>query len=138
MSERIFEQAAALPYRVRGGRVEIALVTSRSGKRWVPPKGLIDPGESARDSASRECREEAGLVGEPDAQPIGRYEYEKWGGTCVVDVFPMLVGEVYDDWPEHAFRDRCWFPAEKAANQVREKALGRLIRQLAERLASNE
>jgi len=69
---RVYWQAAVIPYRVHEERVEIALVTSQSGKRWVMPKGSLDDGEDAMDAAVRETEEEAGLIGELVEQPIGR------------------------------------------------------------------
>ena len=61
--DHTWKQAAAIPYRVRKGTLEVALVTSSSGKRWVLPKGCIDPGERAWEAAERETEEEAGLRG---------------------------------------------------------------------------
>src|SRR5262249_26119697 len=52
-------QAAAIP--IKDGMV--CLITSSNGKRWVIPKGLIDPGHTAGESALLESWEEAGLVG---------------------------------------------------------------------------
>jgi 8-oxo-dGTP diphosphatase len=40
----------------------VVLVFNRYRKVWELPGGLIDPGESARDSAARELAEEAGCV----------------------------------------------------------------------------
>ena len=60
-------QAAVIPYRIRRNRIEVALVTTLSGKRWIVPKGAIDEGERPRDAASREAEEEAGsFLGQPE------------------------------------------------------------------------
>ena len=66
-------QAAALP--LRRGRV--CLITSRNGKRWVIPKGWIEPGQTAGETALQEAWEEAGLAGAIEGEPIGSYLYEK-------------------------------------------------------------
>ena len=58
---RVYQQAAVIPYRIRKERVEVALVTSSRGKRWILPKGWVDDGERPRDAAIREAEEEAGL-----------------------------------------------------------------------------
>ena len=60
---RLSRQAAVIPFRIRDERVEIAIVTTLSGKRWVVPKGSLDEGEQSRDAAIRETEEEAGLIG---------------------------------------------------------------------------
>jgi phosphohistidine phosphatase len=51
---RVYRQASVIPYRIHEERVEIALVTSQGGKRWVVPKGSLDDGEDAMDAAIRE------------------------------------------------------------------------------------
>src|SRR5947209_8870470 len=112
-------QAAAIP--LRQGR--ICLVTSSSGKRWVIPKGLIDPVKTAAEIALQEAWEEAGLVGVLRPEPVGSYFYEKYGGTCRVAVFWMDVTEVADQWPERAFRERVWLPAREAVQRIDEAAL---------------
>src|SRR5262249_19062195 len=70
----VIRQAAAIP--LKAG--QICLVTSSSGKRWVIPKGIIDPGKTAGEIALQEAWEEAGLVGVLQPQPVGSYRYEKY------------------------------------------------------------
>ncbi|MBY0461495.1 MAG: NUDIX domain-containing protein, partial [Gemmataceae bacterium] len=89
-------QAAAIP--VRDGRV--CLVTSSSGRRWVVPKGQIDPGHTPGEAALVEAWEEAGLVGALDAEPLGSYAYEKYGRQLLVLAYRMTVTDVRDVWPE--------------------------------------
>src|SRR5438128_5122849 len=78
-------QAAAIPIRDN----QVCLITSSNGKRWIIPKGLIDPGHTAGESALQEAWEEAGLVGILSPHPVGSYVYEKWGCTCHVTAFRM-------------------------------------------------
>ena len=129
-----YVQSAVIPYRVRDGRAEILLITSRKRKRWVLPKGIREPDLSAADSAAKEAMEEAGLVGRVSAEPAGRYDYPKWGGTCSVEVFIMQVESVLDRWPEE-FREREWLSPEEAAGRVEEPELARLLLSAARRLS---
>ncbi|MBT8486831.1 MAG: NUDIX hydrolase [Phycisphaerales bacterium] len=122
-----FRQAGVIPVRARGDDMEVALITSSGGKRWVIPKGVIDPGESARETAARETLEEAGVSGRLSPEPIGRYSYRKWGGTCEVDVFLLLVDDELATWMESGIRERRWLSPEAAARLVREPALKQLI-----------
>ncbi len=110
----VYRQAAVIPYRVHEERVEIALVTSQSGKRWVMPKGSLDDGEDAMDAAVRETEEEAGLIGELVEQPIGRYRYTKQNDRYHVDVYLMRVTVVLDSWVEAGYRRRRFMPVEDA------------------------
>ena len=131
--EHFYTQSAVLPYRILEGRVEILLVSSRRKKRWVLPKGVVEPGLSAVDSAVKEAWEEAGLEGLAASHTVGTYRYEKWGGVCTVQVFPLQVERLSESWPEST-RDRRWFAPEEAARRVREPELRRLLTRFAESL----
>src|SRR5438045_8912127 len=89
-------QAAALP--LRKGR--ICLINSRNGKRLVIPKGWIELGQTAGETALQEAWEEAGLVGSLDREPIGSYLYEKEGRKYHDIHFVPRVTTVAQDWPE--------------------------------------
>ncbi|MBP3956141.1 NUDIX hydrolase [Gemmata sp. G18] len=117
-------QAAAIP--VRDGRV--CLVTSSSGRRWVVPKGQIDPGHTAGEAALVEAWEEAGLVGALDTEPLGSYAYEKLGRELHVLVYRMTVTEARDEWPERDLRVRAWVTLDEALDRIEEPGLRDLLR----------
>lgn len=117
-------QAAAVP--VRDERV--CLVTSSSGRRWVIPKGQIDPGHTAGEAALVEAWEEAGLVGVLDADPLGTYAYEKMGRELHVLVYRMVVTDVREQWPEKGLRVREWFTLDDALDRIDEPGLRELLR----------
>src|SRR5947209_2642685 len=108
-------QAAAIPFREDG---RVCLITSRSGKRWVFPKGMIDPGHTPTEAALIEAWEEAGLVGTLDSILLGAYSYEKYDLDHHVMVFRMSVTETRDQWPEKSFRRREWVTLATAAERV--------------------
>ena len=55
-------RAAAVVFRRRKGRVEFLLVSRNSDPdQFVLPAGHIDPGESPKQAAQRECYEESGV-----------------------------------------------------------------------------
>jgi len=124
-----YQQSAVIPFRGRGDNLEIMVITSRRKRRWVVPKGVKEPDMSAPDSAAKEAREEAGIEGDVLPGAIGSYDYEKWGGTCTVDVYAMEVKKVYDDWLE-SFRDRQWVSLEEAAGRLGEEDLKAIVRSL--------
>ena len=117
-------QAAAIP--VKAGRV--CLVSSRGGKRWVIPKGGVEPGRTAGETALQEAWEEAGLVGVLDPEPVGSYVYDKGGLTCHVTVFRMQVTEVADGYPEQQLRQRRWLDVTEAVLRIEESTLREMIR----------
>ena len=116
---RLYRQAAVIPFRIRDERVEIALVTTLSGKRWVVPKGSLDEGERSRDAAIRETEEEAGLIGDVERKPLGRYHFTRANERYVVEVYLMRVTLVLDHWLEASVRRRRWIAVDKAAALVR-------------------
>jgi 8-oxo-dGTP pyrophosphatase MutT (NUDIX family) len=120
---RTVRQAGAIP--TRNGRV--CLVTSRSGLRWVIPKGMIDPGHTAATAAVAEAWEEAGLTGELSPDPVGTYAYQKNGLTLVVTVFRLAVATEASDWPERGERRREWLTPAAAADRVAEPDLKALL-----------
>lgn len=126
-------QAAAIPYRWSSGRLEVALITRRQGKRWIVPKGNIEPGESARRSARREASEEAGLLGQISARPFGSYAYSKGREPRVVLVFLLRVTRELERWSEMDERERRWIRIERAVERVHERGLRTLLRGLAAR-----
>ena len=125
-----YQQSAAIPVRLRAGVVEVLLVTSHSGKRWVVPKGIVEADLSPAESAAKEAWEEAGVLGRVRPEPVGSYQYQKWGGTCTVEVFVLDVESPADTWPEQELRQRRWFDVNEAAGTVREEGLAAMIRGL--------
>src|SRR5262249_56354811 len=81
MADAYIRQAGAIP--LRNGRV--CLITSRrNGKRWVIPKGLIEPGQTPGATALQHAWEQAGLAGVLEPEPAGSYLYAKYAGTSHV------------------------------------------------------
>jgi 8-oxo-dGTP pyrophosphatase MutT (NUDIX family) len=109
------------------------LVTSRETGRWIIPKGWPQKRKKPHTSAAREAREEAGVVGKIDHDPIGSFSYEKRlksGAVvaCEVRVFPLEVNRQKRGWPEKKEREARWFSRTEALSMVREPALRNIIR----------
>lgn len=124
-------QSGVIPYRERKGELEILLITSRNKRRWIIPKGIIEHDFSARNSAAKEALEEAGVKGSVQSKPLGIYRHRKWGRTCTVKVYPMLVTRIFKVW-EEADRDRKWVSLEKALKLVSDGGLKRVMKKLPE------
>lgn len=129
-SSSMYDQSGVIPFWVRKKEIQIMLVTSRSGKRWVIPKGTIESDLSALESAEKEAFEEAGVLGKAHPMAIGKYKYNKWGGTCTVEVFLLEVKKVLQEWPESQLRQREWLKVEGAIRRVDEKILKKIIRRV--------
>lgn len=108
----------------------LCMVSSRSGRRWVIPKGQIDPGHTPGEAALIEAWEEAGLVGTLDPEPVGSYAYEKLGREHYVLVYRMTVTEIRDQWPERDVRQRVWLMVDDVIDRVEEQGLRDILRQV--------
>jgi len=130
-------QFAALCFRRKAGETEVLLVTSRTTRRWIVPKGWPMPGVTPMETARREAWEEAGVKGRMSPACLGIYSYTKLLETrdddlpCVVAVFPLKVMAVATDFPERRERRRKWFSLKKAAAKVTEPELAQLIESFA-------
>ena len=135
-------QFAALPFRTLStGAIEILLITSISSGRWIIPKGWPIEGLPPHLSAAREAYEEAGVVGYAFEQPLGRFAYlkrmDKNFVPLTVDVFPMMVAQQLEQWPEMTKRQTRWYGSEVAAQVVSEPEIARFIPMLKSLLAAS-
>jgi 8-oxo-dGTP pyrophosphatase MutT (NUDIX family) len=131
---RTHSQAAAVPFRVRGRVVELALITSSGGGRWGIPKGYIERGERARESARREALEEAGLVGDLVGPRLGSFLYRKRGKRLSVAVYLLRVTRELPRWSEDDSRRRKWLRLDEALDRLHSPELRRLLGGLANRI----
>ena len=115
--------AGAVVVRSMSGRQWLAAV--RPGGKpegvWALPKGLIDPGEGAQETALREVAEETGLQGDPVAK-LGdvRYVYT-WDGERIFKIVSFFLvryrrGRIDDVPPSHRHEvaEARWLPLEEA------------------------
>jgi 8-oxo-dGTP pyrophosphatase MutT (NUDIX family) len=109
------------------------LITSKRTGRWIIPKGNIKRRENQFECARREAFEEAGVTGRIAKKTIGQYRYfkperQQW---LTVSVYPLLVSEVADAFPEMNVRKRRWLPVEKASTCCDEPDLRALFQSFA-------
>jgi 8-oxo-dGTP pyrophosphatase MutT (NUDIX family) len=72
-------QAEAIPLRDN----KICLVTSRSGRHWVIPKGCLEPGKTEGEIALQEAWEEVGLVRNLAPDSSGELTFTKSTETAI-------------------------------------------------------
>lgn len=126
-------QFAALCYRIKRGKVQVLLVTSRRTKRWIVPKGWPMEGRTPAASALQEAWEEAGVRGRAEEPCLGVYSYAKGrletdDLQCLAMLYPVSVTALSKRFPEYGQRRRRWVSRKKAARLVTEPELAQLIK----------
>jgi phosphohistidine phosphatase len=132
------DQASVVPFRWRNGELEVCLITSIRRGRWLFPKGIIDPGETYIEASLKEAHEEAGLRGQIVGEPIGHYEYAKWGTTLNVTVSLMEVDTTEDQWEEADVRQRRWVSVPEAQQMLENPQLLDLLAKAVGRLSDRQ
>jgi len=109
------------------GREHVAAIRPRGREQiWALPKGRIDPGETAAETAVREVREETGVEGRLVAK-LGdvRYTYTaKWEGASGERIFKIVsffllragrgrIGEIHEEMQIEVAEAR-WLPLDEA------------------------
>ncbi|MGH2864171.1 MAG: NUDIX hydrolase [Solirubrobacteraceae bacterium] len=113
---------------VRGEEVVTIVPTRRAadGARVLAlPKGHVDPGETPLQAATREVREETGLLGEP-VRELGesRYWYRREGRTIGKTVTFFLFRHVEGDTADHddEVEEVRWLALREAERQLTHEA----------------
>ena len=124
-------QFAALCWRVKNDKVQVCLITSRTRKRWIIPKGWPMHKQTPANAAAAEAFEEAGLSGEAIDFCLGVYSYhkpQKVGNAPIVTmVYPVHVTHIHSKWPEKKERRRKWMSPVKAATKLSGPELKRIV-----------
>ena len=120
-------QAGGVAFRREGDQILILLVRAKHAPDlWILPKGHIEDGESAADTAARETREEAGVDGKilgPVGAPL---EFHSGRELVRVQYFLLrAVSEVSDT----DGRAKAWFPFDEAVAAVAFEETRELLRE---------
>jgi len=124
-------QFAALCWRIKNDKVQICLITSRTHKRWIIPKGWPMHNQTPAHAAATEAFEEAGVSGDAIDFCLGVFSYSKshkvGNAPIVTMVYPLHVTHVHSKWPEKDQRRRKWMSPAKAAKKVSQPELKQII-----------
>ncbi len=116
------------PVKKRGKKpaIEVALISTRGGKLWGLPKGLVEEGENIARTAHREVKEETGLDGKI-IKNLGHVEYfytfvDGEESTLIFKiVYFFLMEYTGGDTADHDSEvDECrWFPIDEARDALK-------------------
>jgi 8-oxo-dGTP pyrophosphatase MutT (NUDIX family) len=90
----VIQQAGAVVVRLDGAEPRFLLVKARRDPGvWIFPKGHVEDGETAEQTALREAQEEAGVIGRVLA-PLGALQFVSGGRPLHVEYFLVeLLGD---------------------------------------------
>jgi len=128
-------QIGTLPCRLVKGSLEVCLITSRGGGRWIIPKGWPEPGLSHVEIAAQEAWEEAGLTGSVHPNMYATYLASKNIEPGIeipvrMDVYLLANPNQAKKFPELGQRKVKWLTIEKAVERVDESGLKDVLNKL--------
>jgi 8-oxo-dGTP pyrophosphatase MutT (NUDIX family) len=105
-------QAGAIVFRREDDRLRVLLVRSKKDPAiWVFPKGHIEHGETARDTALRETWEESGVTGDLGKAVGAPLEFDSGREPVSVEYFVVLAR---DEAASPEGRDKQWLSIDDA------------------------
>ena len=123
-------EAGGVVYRIRNGKLQIVLFQDVRD-RWTIPKGHIEEGETAQESAIREIGEEVGLF---DIEPIcwlGKvnFRYRRINTLVIISMQTYLFRAGREDMPkkEEWMRDVKWFDFDEAVDKIAYEDVAKLV-----------
>lgn len=124
--------AGGIVYRVdKTGQVEVLLIQDAKD-RWTIPKGHIEDGEKANETAAREIREETGLQKMEVKSWLGKihFRYRRQNSLVLMTTQIYLVealGDTNDLSKEEWMNGIRWFPATEALDKIEYEDIEKLI-----------
>ena len=117
--------------RGKENQVEILMIQDAKD-RWTIPKGHIEEGESAKQAAEREIREETGLKDMRVMNWLGKihFRYRRQNSLVLMTTQIYLVqalGNTDKLRKEEWMNGIAWFPATEALDKIEYEDIGKLI-----------
>ena len=114
------DQVAAICYRRCQTGVEFLFIKSSSGRR-IFPKGKVEDGERPWDSAAREAKEEAGVLGTVAQQPLTTFWYNRPKRGTHEKVTAYLLEVVVSEGLREKGRKPRWWDLDRALEKLSKK-----------------
>ena len=125
--------AGGIVFRLQGDSKEVQILLIQDAKdRWTIPKGHIEEGESAKETAEREIKEETGLLKLKVMQWLGKinFQYRRQQSLVLMTTEIFLVeaqGDTDALKPEEWMNGIKWFSAKDALDKIEYDDIGKII-----------
>lgn len=132
------ESFGIVPFRKEEGAWKVLLILHREGNHWGFPKGKANPGESPLESATRELKEETGLIvsevlrKEPLKEQY-QFRRKKQFILKIVQYFPAFV-EGSLNLQEEEIRDAVWVTVPDAMKKLSFKEARHILQEFVRHL----
>lgn len=123
--------AGGIVYRKNGKDIEILLIQDAKD-RWTIPKGHIEEGEQAKDTAEREIKEETGLEKLRVLNWLGKinFKYRRQQSLVLMttDIFLVeALGDTNKLIPEDWMNGIKWFSVKEALDKIEYEDIEKII-----------
>lgn len=113
------------------GQIEVLLVQDAKD-RWTIPKGHIEPGETSRETAEREVREETGLQEMEVHEWLGKvnFRYRRLNTLVLMTTHVYLIeakGDTNALQKEDIMNGIAWMPSTEAVEKIEYEQIGNLM-----------
>ena len=124
-------QIGVLPYLMKQGKLQVLLVTSSSGNRWIIPKGHQEPDMTSHEVAMMEAVEEGGVLGTLHQELHLRCQMSN---GRFLQLYAMKISKLLNSWPEEHLRVRRLVPLMEALRLIDDPEMKRAVKLLAVKL----
>ncbi len=125
--------AGGIMYRRNPNSKEIEILLIQDAKnRWTIPKGHIEEGETAKETAERESKEETGLAKVKVLNWLGKINFRYRRGSSLVlmttEIFLIqALGDTDDIKPEDWMNGIKWFATTEALDKIEYEDIGKIM-----------
>ncbi|ACI22052.1 MULTISPECIES: NUDIX hydrolase [Thermodesulfovibrio] len=128
--------AGGIVYKIEDGNVKILLISTKDGKVWALPKGLVEKKEDPKETALREIKEETG-VDVKIVDELGEVSYwfimegERYFKTVKYFLAEYTGGQVNPDWEVSSAQ---WFTIQEALKKLTYKSDKEILKKAMEKI----